>query len=349
MLELEGEAEWSQEGPTLSNDIWKKFQLIPTPPRSPSHEAELRQVDLSSLALIEDLPSLELPSLIEDHDFGLALENIDLFPDHLAGCGGPVGTGGPGGVPCAHGTCTSCTQLALAGSELRHDCMWRGTCTAEAHMYHPRDLHHHHHHHNHRDSAAHLPELLMDTASALECAAGFTRLHDLDDDEDDDDDDTLDDMEVEDDLAARPDTPSESSETDTDEEEQEDEDPDDDEASAAPPAVHVDHSYHCPRAPSPLHAYAPALPHTPSESEDEIDVVSVGSPDSAYSSSSSRSTPPLPAWGARSASGGQLGAGRAVETLPTSTCPPPPPPSPPLPPPLSPPPPPPPPSSPPLA
>lgn len=284
MLELEAEAEWSQEGPTLSNDIWKKFQLIPTPPRSPSHETDFTNSDLT---LDLAFSPFEIPCL-ETNDFDL---DLDLLPDHLPSCGGP------GGLPCAKGTCTSCTQLALAGSELRHDCMWRGTCSAEAHAYHPRDPQHR----THRESTSHFPELLLDP-SVLECAAGFTRLDDLDDDEDEEDED----MEVEeeeeeeedeeDDLAARPDTPSESSETDTDEEQGDEEEEEDDDEGDEAPVVHVDHTYYCPRAPSPRLAHAPAnaptpaLPHTPSESEDEIDVVSVGSADSAYSSSSSRSS-----------------------------------------------------------
>ncbi|XP_069936752.1 N-myc protein [Cherax quadricarinatus] len=300
MLELDPEAEWCQEGPTLSNDIWKKFELLLTPPRSPLRDAE----DLSMILScnmefnMDPIPSsLELPLMEDDDEIYVDLESIGLMESGL------------NGVPCAHGlgrgTCTSCTQLALAGSELRHDCMWVGTCTAEAHSHT-----HYHHPRTHKDSGSQITELLMDSSSEAtpDVAAGFTYIADLH--AVDDVVNTHDDEEVS--LhhqfsthhTARPDTPSESSETDTDE------DNDDDQGSEEYHAyhreetsltgVHVDHCYHALRVPSPTASLSPSssnghysgssFPHTPSDSEDEIDVVSVGSPNSVYSSSSNTSS-----------------------------------------------------------
>ncbi|XP_071535713.1 uncharacterized protein [Panulirus ornatus] len=329
MLELDPDAEWSQEGPTLSNDIWKKFELIPTPPRSPFRDTDdllspfpskVTELDLGTLPDLSMPSSIELPLLLEDDDLPPNFEPIDLdahLPDDFPGCE-------LGGLPCAHGigrgTCTSCTQLALAGSELRHDCMWVGTCTAEAHS-------HHYHPRTHRDSGSQITDLLMDASTAtLEGAAGFTLIADIHPD-DDEEDSHMGDVEesslhLSSHHVARPDTPSESSETDTDDDQdQRDEDDDDDhephlettitneygvcheeevyttDTPTSSGIVHVDHSYHCLRIPSPTptsssrqYASRSSLLHTPSDSEDEIDVVSVGSPDSGYSGSSSRST-----------------------------------------------------------
>ncbi|XP_045605132.2 myc proto-oncogene protein isoform X2 [Procambarus clarkii] len=299
MLQLDPDAEWSEEGPTLSSNIWNKFEMLLTPPRSPLRETDLNMIFMD-LDIESYLMSLDLPAMEDDH-LNIDLEAID-----------PVESG-LHGLPCTHGlgrgTCTSCTQLALAGSELRHDCMWVGTCTAEAH------IHSHRHPRTHNDSGSQIRELLMDSSSAV----GFTNIADLHPVDDVKDTHMHDDegasLQFTNHHIARPDTPSESSETDTDEDNDPYDDDEDDEhgnddfdvsreeevytSDEPPSAVHVDHSYHCLRIPSPTppspppmsfdHYSRPSLPHTPSDT-DEIDVVSVGSPDSAYSSSSSRST-----------------------------------------------------------
>ncbi|XP_042210132.1 myc proto-oncogene protein-like isoform X2 [Homarus americanus] len=329
MLELDPDAEWSQEGPSLSNDIWKKFELILTPPRSPLRETDIDLLspfpgkdmfNLKTEGMDFDIDfgnTLEMP-LLEEDDLYFDLDSIDLdnnLPYDLPG-------GGPVGLPCTHGlgrgTCTSCTQLALAGSELRHDCMWVGTCTAEAHNHS-----HYRRPRIHKDSGSQITELLMECSSTvLEGAAGFTHITDLDCT--DSGDSHLDVAETSlhqqfsGNHIARPDTPSESSETDTDEDIDHYDDDDDEcprgeelygvcheeevytsETPTSSGIVHVDHSYHCVRIPSPTptassstspsHYNRSSLLHTPSDSEDEIDVVSVKSPDRAHTGTS-RST-----------------------------------------------------------
>lgn len=301
MLELEPDAEWCQEGPTLSNDIWKKFELIPTPPRSPLRDTDLdmlspfpskvTDLDLGTLPDLSMSSSIELPLLLEDDDIHPNFEPIDLdahLPDDFPGCE-------LGGWTCTHGlergTCTSCTQLALAGSELRHDCMWVGTCTAEAHS-------HHYHPRIHKDSGSQITDLLMDSSTTLEETAGLALMADI---HPADDAVASHIVGVEDSglhlpshHVARPDTPSESSETDTDEDNDhlDDDDDDDDhrgaehygvsheeevyttEAPKSSGIVHIDHSYHCLRIPSPVRSSSSpsrqysrsSLLHTPSDS-----------------------------------------------------------------------------------
>ncbi|KAK3860127.1 hypothetical protein Pcinc_033802 [Petrolisthes cinctipes] len=269
----EPDTEWSSDGP-LMDDLWKKIQLpFLTPPCSPYRE----DLDLTSpLPQYEDFTTIDIPEsfftmpttdlpLLEDNDMKVDLESVIDLENDLDGCES-------GGLACqnlpfSRGTCTSCTQLALAGSELRHDCMWQGTCTAEAHSYH--------HNHlsdtptlqqlnsrTHRDSSCyHLTDLLLDPNGALD---SFNYLSDFDDLHDDNDD--TDDL-----HHPRPDTPSESSETDTDEDERSYTDDDEEDyigvsheeeitttnntnttaSTSTSTAVHVDHSYFCPRIPSP--------------------------------------------------------------------------------------------------
>ncbi|XP_066963292.1 myc proto-oncogene protein-like isoform X2 [Macrobrachium rosenbergii] len=313
MIELDPDSVWShdepsicsenwksQEGPTLSNDIWSKFDLLLTPPRTPLRDADC--IDLGSLPEDLNIGAIDLP-LLEEDDLEVNLDFLDLdvnLPLELTGVNTIDFTPG---VVCSHGqvrdTCTSCEKLALAGSELRHDCMWIGTCTAEAHANQKNRIHH-------DSTCSHISDLLSDSHGSLEVVTRFTQLDDFrdHDDEDDsqldhDDDDALDCNPM-----PRPDTPSESSETDSDEELENPRSNDYDAVheevvytSGSPSStglVHSDHTYHCMPPPSPKGSpvksqtqLVPSYLHTPSDSEDEIDVVSVGgnSKESAYSCS----------------------------------------------------------------
>ncbi|XP_076053056.1 uncharacterized protein LOC143032345 isoform X2 [Oratosquilla oratoria] len=287
--DIDGEMWAWNLGSAPSEDIWKKFELIPTPPRSP-----LRDTDYSE---ISDLLDAELPLLEGDinTDDLLALCSDDERSSPEEACNhGFVGSSLVG--------CHKCAQLVHAGTEVRHDCMWAGHCPSDTHKVASR---------NHNDSCSHITDLLdSSSSSALGSVAGFTHLADLHTEDEDDDDDSQigEDLTLE---SIRPDTPSESSDTDTECEDNivyEDDDDDIDDVrqlgvsreeevytSNTVSVVHIDHSYHCPRIPTSLPTTtAPTHPQlgiqTPSDSEDEIDVVSVGSPDSAYSSASSFST-----------------------------------------------------------
>ncbi|CAL4070128.1 unnamed protein product [Meganyctiphanes norvegica] len=305
MLELDPDASWSQEGPAPSNDIWKKFELIPTPPRSPLRDTDFdltnTKTDFDLGSIPDDLlASFDLP-LLEGDELDLALDSVDLDDTSLANFNF--------GDICSHGvkrnSCQSCNQLAQAGSELKHDCMWVGICTDRSHSFA-------HQQHvgatrTHRDSCLHM---LMDQSSSLVETAGFTHLAELEasnsEDEDSQMEDEVDYIDDSNDhhqstTVSRPDTPSESSDTDTDCEPEHYQDTLDvcreEEVSTSEHTniVHVDHSYHCVRIPTPEElpvnqpqpAYTTSTLHTPSDSEDEIDVVSVNSLDSNSSTTTS--------------------------------------------------------------
>lgn len=308
MLELDPDASWSQEGPAPSNDIWKKFELIPTPPRSPLRDTDFDLTNTKTdfdLASIQDdlLASFDLP-LLEGDDLDLALDAVDLDDNNT------IENFDYADI-CTHGvnrnSCQSCNQLEQAGYELKHDCMWVGTCTDRSHTFAPqqsigvaRQ---------HRDSCLHM---LMDQSSSLVETAGFTHLADLEGHETEDEDSQMEEEEevksiisnVHHQIAttSRPDTPSESSDTDTDCEPEHYQDNLDvcreEEVSTSeynPNFPHVDHSYHCIRIPTPEDtpvkkshpAYTTSTLHTPSDSEDEIDVVSVNNLDSSRTTTTS--------------------------------------------------------------
>ncbi|KAK7076474.1 hypothetical protein SK128_010182 [Halocaridina rubra] len=295
MIDLDPDAVWSHEepplcndtwksleGPTLSNDIWNKFGLLLTPPRTPSRDTDL---DLGNHPVDLNFVPLDL-SFLDGDNLEVDLDSFDLdarLPSELKHILPPDFVSG---VACSHGqvvdTCSSCEKLALAGSELRHDCMWVGTCTAEAHA---------NQHRFHSDSKCSHYNDLMDSQRSLEAVAGFTQLDDADDDDhlEPDDDDDLDYSHM-----SRPDTPSESSETDTEDECETDRidhhsvSHEEEVYSSGSPSttglVHIDHTYHLPTTTTQSSSVRPSpkpsasFLHTPSDTEeDEIDVVSVGS------------------------------------------------------------------------
>jgi len=97
-------------GTAPSEDIWKKFQvgLMPTPPRSPSHDP------ISSLDLANNIDDADLLDMLDESLFNADADGVDPF--------------------------LSVSESVIWGqlltsvkNELLHDCMWSGQCTGENH------------------------------------------------------------------------------------------------------------------------------------------------------------------------------------------------------------------------
>ena len=135
-FEAEIEDQDFYDAPAPSEDIWKKFELLPTPPRSPKHEPLY-----PTLACNSTLDKLQMVSDILDSDSSYLTETMvdPLLQSPL--CSGAVSPGafssaGSGvedlsddsDLNCSEccaltSTCLRCIPL---GSKLIQDCMWSG-------------------------------------------------------------------------------------------------------------------------------------------------------------------------------------------------------------------------------
>ena len=105
-FESEAEEEFYQDEPIPGNDIWKKFELLPTPPRSPRRESD--DDDSSMGGNLQD-PTME--QLVQVSDI---LDCVDI--QHLCQTGS-----GKDNVS----KCTKCSQTIKLN--LIQDCMWSTT------------------------------------------------------------------------------------------------------------------------------------------------------------------------------------------------------------------------------
>ena len=103
-FETEAEQEFYADTPSPSHDIWKKFELLPTPPRSPKHEAFAPDKEFY-------IDKLKIVSELLDDD---AVSQTMLFPCELTATAHPD-------VPCEVGAGN------LKSKALIQDCMWSVT------------------------------------------------------------------------------------------------------------------------------------------------------------------------------------------------------------------------------
>ena len=105
-FETEAEQEFYADTPSPSHDIWKKFELLPTPPRSPKHEtfAPDKAFYIDKLKIVSEL--------LDDD----AVSQTMLFPCELTATAHPD-------VPC-EGTVGAGN---LKSKALIQDCMWSVT------------------------------------------------------------------------------------------------------------------------------------------------------------------------------------------------------------------------------
>ena len=120
------------DAPAPSEDIWKKFELLPTPPRSPKHEPLY-----SPLGCNSTLDKLQMVSDALDGDTSYLTETL-VDPLLLS----PVSSGAmsPGAFSSVEDSAddsdTNCSECGLTtstclrciplGSKLIQDCMWSG-------------------------------------------------------------------------------------------------------------------------------------------------------------------------------------------------------------------------------
>ena len=128
------------DAPAPSEDIWKKFELLPTPPRSPKHEPMYSP--LGGCNSTEDKLDLQMVSDVLDSDSSYLTETMvePLLQSPLSsGAMSPSAFSSVGsGVEdsAEEDSDTSCSECALStstclrciplGSKLIQDCMWSG-------------------------------------------------------------------------------------------------------------------------------------------------------------------------------------------------------------------------------
>ena len=119
------------DAPAPSEDIWKKFELLPTPPRSPKHEPMYSNSTLDKLQMVSDVldsdSSYLTETLIEPLQSPLGSEAMS--PRAFS-------SAGSGMEDSAEDSDTNCSECALStstclrciplGSKLIQDCMWSG-------------------------------------------------------------------------------------------------------------------------------------------------------------------------------------------------------------------------------
>lgn len=115
--------------PSLGNDIWKKFELLPTPPRSP---------DRSEKGCCED---------IFDDGGGIVISGDEIFPDIKFEHDDLIDEllredfDFPSGEPFFESVWTPEVSDVRSCSELLHDCMWSGECTGDCKQKLARERH----------------------------------------------------------------------------------------------------------------------------------------------------------------------------------------------------------------
>lgn len=97
--------------PGPGEDIWKKFELLPTPPRSPKHETNYQTLVPSTTYTLDKLQLVS--DILEDQPFHMNME-FSMFPEDCAMCK----------------TMTPSTPTQKNASSLKmnliQDCMWSG-------------------------------------------------------------------------------------------------------------------------------------------------------------------------------------------------------------------------------
>ena len=136
-FEAEIEDQDFYDAPAPSEDIWKKFELLPTPPRSPKHEPLYPTI----IPCNSTLDKLQMVSDILDSDSSYLTETmVDplLLSPLSSGATSPGGFSSGGSAvedssddsdvncsECLPGTST-CLRCIPLGSKLIQDCMWSG-------------------------------------------------------------------------------------------------------------------------------------------------------------------------------------------------------------------------------
>ena len=126
--------------PAPSEDIWKKFELLPTPPRSPKHEpmysqlggcnSTLDELDLQVVSDVLDSDSSYLTETMVEPLLQSSLSSGAMSPSAFSSVGSGVEDS------AEEDSDTSCSECALStstclrciplGSKLIQDCMWSG-------------------------------------------------------------------------------------------------------------------------------------------------------------------------------------------------------------------------------
>ncbi len=118
-FEAELETEDFYDTPAPSEDIWKKFELLPTPPRSPKHEPLYPALSTNTL------DKLQMVSDILDHDY---LTETSVMDFTNSGNLSPTTAEDSEPESCSDCAleCSTCLRCIPIQSKLIQDCMWSG-------------------------------------------------------------------------------------------------------------------------------------------------------------------------------------------------------------------------------
>ena len=112
-------------GSMLSEEMWKEFEMLPTPPVSPSHDCELKESDEDLDLGLGDILGLDIPGFLTGNDADSEWLFEEIFEETVAQATVPDNSSQQHHHPQHHVKCEV--------GELRHDCMWAGHCPSEEH------------------------------------------------------------------------------------------------------------------------------------------------------------------------------------------------------------------------